>query len=654
MNVIFLILRFDFKIPKVIIVLQLIEIIIKTMNKINDFEKEKILTGKDFVLFQKFMLSETTKNKNKRELIYKEAGGLNAKIKAKFIIDKIGPYIYGLVSKLEDGETPSNFHILEEVQKCLSGVKLMLKAKEQENAFNEEFKTLNIQEGFEILEQKLRSHKTDIYAFTVHMFSSIIKNLNENNTPDISDFKDLMLSEEIYNYVVKAEDSISDEDYNLGKILLRALSSEKKSVNSEIIGRVYGYIKSGWCEADLCGIIDSKTNPTLTEFANLIQKIKNNPHSFKSSDVEKNNEKLSALFTARLNQIGVALSYDRAKQQCNARQLELHPTKVAGSSQADIALPYFNNPSKYLSIYCTGNENLYYTSQGKEAWSVLSHQKINSKYLFGKTISQLDVGKTGGLQSIMDKTIYEATILDMDVINISPAIMGNKAVESSLKKIFNKPTLNQRQKSLINTFPFVNIILNYKPDDDSGITCTIDDICRIKENISLNDRYQPNIWEAFINQVEISKVQGKQLEKMFVNKFLIPYLDEIIEILKNNELKSDFIINSNENTNVGYAAAFIKNLPSVYIQTLNKIIDNPLIINAENKKTLEKIGDFIITNPTFSSNESKQTIGNEMKLLGYQQKELKEKFEILENMTVETTQELIKTLKTVKINKRVN
>jgi hypothetical protein len=125
-------------------------------------------------------------------------------------------HIYDLVSKLEDNEKNSNVLILEEMQKCLSGVKLMLKAKEQEEAFNEEFKSLNIQENFEKLEQNLKIHKRDIYAFTANMFSSIIKNLKDSSAPDIADFKELMLSEEIYNYVVKSDDTISADDYSLG------------------------------------------------------------------------------------------------------------------------------------------------------------------------------------------------------------------------------------------------------------------------------------------------------------------------------------------------------------------------------------------------------------------------------------------------------
>lgn len=612
-------------------------------NKKYDSESKKIITEQDFSEFQKFMLSETSSNQIKRSEIYKKNGELNAKTKAKFIIDKIGPYIYSLVSQLEDSEKNSNLPVLEEIQKCLSGVKLMLKAKEQEDAFSEEFKSLNIQENFEKLEQNLKTHKTDIYAFTANMFSSIIKNLKDNSAPDIADFKDLMLSEEIYNYVVKSDDTISADDYSLGKILLRALSSEKKSVNSEIIGRVYGYIKSGWCEADLCGKTNQNENDTLKEFVKLIHDIKNNQHGLKNSVIENNNKKLSELFTKRLNQIGVAISYDRNKQECVAKQLTLHPVKVAGSSQADIVIPYYDKPNHLLSIYCTANESLYFTNQNKESWSTLSHQKINSNYLLGKALSQIDVSEGIGLKSTLDDSFYKSNISNIDVINISPAILGNKSVVSEFSNIFKKPILNQREKSLINTFPLIDIILNYKPDDNSGTTCTIDDICRIKENINLNDRYQPNIWETFINQVEISKTHGDKLEFMFINKFLIPYLEEITNIIQQHELKEDFIINSNESTNLGKASSFIKKLPEMYVNILNTIINrepnNTLIISKENKETLQKIGDFILTSPTFNSKESKNTIGSEMKYLQL----LKKEFEST------NTENIIATLKTVKI-----
>jgi hypothetical protein len=62
-------------------------------SKAYDFESKKIIAEKDFLEFQKFMLSETSKNQIKRSQIYRKNGELNAKTKAKFIIDKIGPYI---------------------------------------------------------------------------------------------------------------------------------------------------------------------------------------------------------------------------------------------------------------------------------------------------------------------------------------------------------------------------------------------------------------------------------------------------------------------------------------------------------------------------------------------------------------------------------
>jgi nitrogen regulatory protein PII-like uncharacterized protein len=579
--------------------------------------QKKIITKPDFVEFMDFMLDESESAQKKRMDIYEEYGGLNPESKSKYIIEKIGSYIYNIVSQIEEinEDEVDNSKALEEMQVCLSGIKKMLKAHEQLTAFDEAFKSLNFQNKFQDLENALVNHKKDIYQFTNTIFGSIINNLNDNKPPNLLDLKELITSEEIYDYVVKKDNNLSEDNYNIGKILISALNKEKSSVNAEIVGRVYAYVKSGWAQSDLFDK-DSIGNETVKNLNDIITKIRENNLNLPTSVKEENNQKLSELFTERLNQIAVTIVYSRKNQSCQAQASDLIDTKVAKSGTADVVIPYYKNPSTLLSVYCTSNESLYFTSDNENSWSVLSHQKINNNFLIGKSIKNIDIDENNKLSQTLNSNIYESKIENIEVVNISPAILGNKNVLGSLRTFFKRPSLSTREKSLINNFPIFNIISKYKPDDDSGENITINELLNIKENVILNERYESNSWDSFAQQVSIYQPTKDKLEHFFYNRFLIPYVEELWGIIQSKELKEDFIIsNKSTNTNEGKALFFIKEFPGFFVKLFDKLSEdeNNNLFTKNSRETIKKIAVELNEHLIFSSEKSGHVVKEPMK-----------------------------------------
>ncbi|MBC7475331.1 MAG: hypothetical protein H7263_13660 [Candidatus Sericytochromatia bacterium] len=591
--------------------------------------QKKIINKKEFTDFMTFMLDESEVSQKKRMEIYEEYGSLSPESKAKYIIEKIGSYIYKIVSQIEDDDDEvDNSKSLQEMQFCFSGLKKILKADEQLTAFNEAFKTLNFEKKFDDLENVLANHKKDIYKFTNTIFGSIINNLNENNPPNLLDLKELITSEEIYDYVVKKDNNLSQEDYNIGKILISALNKERSSVNAEIIGRVYAYVKSGWAQADL---FDGKSiNDTVKKLNDIITSIRENSLSLPTSEKESNNQKLAEIFTERLNQIAVTVVYNRSDQDCYAQASDLIDTKLAKAGTADVLIPYYSNPSTLLTIYCTSNESLFFTGDGEKSWSVLSHQKINNNFLIGKSIKNIDKDKDNKLSKNLDKKIYENKIENVEVINISPAILGNKSVLDEFREIFKKPILSTREKSLINSFPIFNIISKYKPDDQSGKNVTVNELLNIKENIILNERYESNSWDAFSQQVNIYKPTKDNLEHFYINRFLIPYVEELWNVIQNKEIKEGFVIaNYSTKTLKGKATFFIKEFPDFFSTLIDKLSedDDRVLFNKNSREIMKKIATELENHTVFNSKESLNTLKDPMKTIKRSLKEIQEQDE---------------------------
>lgn len=607
--------------------------------------KSKIVNKKDFKEFQKFMLDTSISTQDERAKIYKKYGNIDPSSKAKYIIEKTGPYIYNLVSKIEEqAEKVDNSGVIEELQNCFSGIKKMLKASEQVSAFETEFKSLNFEENFQELENTLVNHKKDIFKFTNSVFSTIIDDLNNDTPPDLLAFKENITSEEIYDYIVSKNKNsqsarLSQEDYNIGKILIRALDRERSCVNTEIIGRVYAYVKSGWAKSDLYDKVGIKKNENIKELNQVIDSIRENPHGRTQKEKAEDDATLAKSFSNRLSEIAIQIIYKRNEGEvgtCYAKPGNIDPTKVAPAGTADLAILDKNDPSVLHQIYCTANSTLAFTKHNSESSSLLSHQFININNLIGKSLSDIDTSPEDSIHNLknnLDKKAYTTKIKNVEVVNIAPGLLANNNVKVEMSNIFKKRDFSVSEISTINQFPMLHMILKYKPDNNKGNTVGIEEILNIKENIILNDREPTNAWENLSLQAKMYAHTKEQKEQLFYGRFAIGMAEDLWSIIKNKELKDDYVIsNLSENSNAGTAGYFIKELPNMLVLLSKKIKDDTeyKIFSKYNVEKFVKIVDEVLNHPNFMSKASQNTIENDTDLLKSRNEIIKKQFGIFD------------------------
>lgn len=546
------------------------------------------------------MTNETDDFKEQRMEIYKAYGGINPASKAKFIVEKVGSYLFTQISQIEEGEKINNSKALESLKETFQGLTKVIKAEEQLEAFKVQLKNLDLDKDFDKINTDLDNHKKSIYAFTSKMFGSVLTNLQQDDAPELLDLQELMTSQDIYDYVVRTNSDLDYEDANVGRILIKALEREKASVNIEVIGRVYAYVKSGYAKADLYSKETWSDSITASELSLLLKDMIDRPDSnitISEQVKEERQRSLAELFTTRLNEVSVRIVYNKKEQTCEAKKSCVIATECNGRAEADLVIPSYTNPSQLIQIYCTANPELYFTADNQDSWSVLSHQKINNSYLVGKSLKNIYASEDCSLlPSILDRKIEKVC-----VTNISPSILGGKI---ELKNAFSNANLNHRENAIISNFPIFNIIMNYKPDDASGKAASFQDIFNIEENILLNNKYKPNIWDTYSQQVKFYK--PADLEKFFYNRVLVPYLGELWSIIQSKKLKSEFNI-SKVKGNEGKSLFFVVEFPEIFSQLTYQISSKKGLLSEDSLNDVIKIGKELISHPVYK--QSSSTVG---------------------------------------------
>lgn len=573
---------------------------------------------KSFEKYIKFMKDESEKAKKERISYYENLGGLNADAKAKFIVSTVAPYLYNIVSRIEEvTEDKKNHEVISELENCFSKIKEVLKKPEQISALDNEFKELNLQNTFSDLQKVLTAHKNDIYSFTSYMFSTIFENLKDGKAPDTQELREMISSPEIYEFITKKTGTLTDEEFNIGKTIINALVSDKASVNTEIVGRVYAYVKSGWAKADLFDQSTLDGTNSVHDLNEAVGFLQDNRFNLTTEDRIKYEKKLAESFNNRLNEIAVKITYSRDNQSCTAGLAGLKADRTAGSGTADIAIQEFGNPSKLISIYCTANHSLHYTNNNKVSWSLLSHAKINNNYLKGKSISQVDTGDAADLKSHLTKEYYNTKIEEFETINISPATLATIQIQKELSKALGKPSLSKKEKSLIDHFPIFDVVLRYKPDDNKGTKLNIEDIFTIKENVVIASDHKINPWDDLHAQFKYFNVPEEKKEHFFYNNILIPYVEELWGLMYNKDLKESYIVNAKDiNTNEGRALSFINNFPEFFSILTTKVSSDinkkgNLFTQASREKIIE-IANELTEHKTFNSEKSLNTTEHDL------------------------------------------
>lgn len=579
----------------------------------------KVTDKKSFNQFIKFMKDESPKAQKERIQHYEENGGINAASKAKFIVSTLAPYFYDMVSKLQDtDEDTKNDVILDEFDYYFSKINEILKKPEQIEALDAEFKELNLQNDFTNFQKAFAERKQDIYGFTTFMFSTVFKNLQDGVEPDVLELREFISSEEVYELIAKKNKVLTDEEFTIGKTIINALLSDKASVNTEVVGRVYAYVRSGWAKADLFDLdtIDGKNS--VADLNEAVTFLRENKFNLSSDERLEYEQKLAQAFNSRLNEIAVKITYNRTEQTCSAGLADLKADRTAGSGTADIAIQEYKNPGNLFSIYCTANHNLYFTNDNRDSWSLLSHQKINNKDLIGKSLSQIDVGNDSGLSKHLGKEYYNAKIENINVINLSPATLATKSFTKELEKAFDKSKWNNKEISLVDNYPIFSIVQRYTPDDKTGTGLNVNEIFNIKENILIGGSSKNNPWDELNSQFEYFKISEDKKEQFFYNNFFVPYVVDLWSLIKNKDLKEDYVISAvSSGTKEGRALSFVNTFPEFFntlITKLSEEVDNGSnLFNSTSKEQILDIAKEIIEHPTYSSEKSKVTTSRDLR-----------------------------------------
>lgn len=545
----------------------------------------KVLNNKDFTKYIK-----SIKQNDKNEEFFNS------------LIKNITPYFNEVVSKItqQKDEPENNIKEIKEIKKILESLVSICDNKESLELMKNSFqKELSFNNSFNDFYSVIVNFENEINGFNFELFDYLITNNTEKISLD--GFYDLLTGDEIYDFVTSEKIKYSKSSPTLEKILVEALSVDLPSIKLEIGGRVYAYIKSGYADADL---FDKKTwteSLLAKELYDILIDIKNNPdHTLLNSERVERHKNLANLFTDRLNEICLAVIYDRKNQTAHIENAKLSPTHVNGKGESDLVIPFYNNPEKLLSIYCTTNPELFFTNSNKDSWSVLSHQKINNN-LIGKKISDLWSGED---HKKLHKNLLKSTLKEIEVINISPSIIKN----SDFNNIFEITTFLPEEEALIANFPILAMIMTYKTTDDKNSSnLSSKEYLNISQNVLLasNKFDNPSLWENVVKNIK--EFDETEREKFFFTTFLIPYVEKINNIIKNKKIKKDYPIRLNSTSAEGKALFFIKEFPNLLASMGLKI--NNLDISTDDKTKFFKVVNDVINHENFISTKSLEVLG---------------------------------------------
>lgn len=550
-----------------------------------------VLTSKDFTKYIK-----SIKQNDKNEDFFNN------------LIQIINPYFNEIVSKInqQHDEPENNTKEIKEIKKILETLVSLCDTKESLELMKQSFqKGFSFNNNFNDFYNVIVNFENEINGFNFELFNYLINNNTEKIS--LSGFYDLLTGDEIYDFVMSEKIKYAKSSPTLEKILVEALSVDLPSIKLEISGRVYAYIKSGYADADLFDKTTWLESSVAKNLYDVLLDIKNNPdHTLLNSEKIERHTNLAHLFTDRLNEICLAVVYDRKNQTAHIENAKLSPIHVNGKGESDLVIPFYHNPEKLLSIYCTTNPELFFTNNNKESWSVLSHQKINN-HIVGKKMNELWVGNT---KNTLHKDLLNSTLNDIEVINISPSILKN----ADFKNIFEITTFLPEEEAVIANFPILAMIMTYKTTDDKNSSVlSSKEYLNITQNVLLasNKFETPSLWENVVKNIKEFDEQDR--EKYFFTTFLIPYVEKINNIIQSKKIKKDYPIRLNSTSAEGKALFFVKEFPNLLASIGLKLIN--LDISTEDKNKYFKVVKDVLNHDNFTSEKSKEVLGLQLSAL---------------------------------------